>query len=101
MHWRQALTEYELLDREQQTKNQAQVIRMIKSMPKLQNTDIEVDENRVKLLWKGDNEDFVNITFTKKGEVFMTTEEEDSSVYLDIGPFMGEELYNYVTRRKY
>lgn len=98
-NWRKvlALTEEELLDREQHVKNQAKIIQIIKDLPNLNNVDTEVDENRIHMLWNGKNEgEFIDVFFDKSGKVLFTNDETPFPMELDIGLFMGEELYRYV-----
>jgi len=100
-NWRQALTDEELLDREQRTKNQAKVMRLIKDLSNLEDTEIEVDENRVHLLWKGKNsEEVIDIMLNKNGNVLFSTNETPSPLDLSIGSFMGLEFYNMIVKRK-
>jgi hypothetical protein len=98
MSWRQALTEEQLLEKEQEGKNVAKMIQIIKDLPKLENTDIEVDENHIHLSWKREK-DLIDIIFNKQGDVTYQDQSTSFPLNINIGPFMGESLHKFVVTR--
>jgi len=92
--------EKQLLQKEAQTKNQAKIIQIIEALGVIESTEIEVDEERVHLSWKGKDSEFIDILFNKGGKVSFINDETPTSFDIEVGSFIGESLYNYITKRE-
>lgn len=81
------------------TNNKVKTIKLIKALINDYNTDIEVCDEDIKLIWIRGLE-FIYILFNKHGEVWLSDEKTNLPVIVDIGEFMGEELYKIASKEK-